>query len=225
MMICFAPVGSALKSELRDAFFECPESRRIVVRRNRNIYICGEAARAIYCVESGSIRIAKQSSLGKECLLSIQTSGDIFGEISLIGSSGRPDTATAREMSVVWQTPAEAFLRELRKRDLCEELMSLLIRRVMEEEARITELVTEPSRWRLGRAVLLLARRVGRRTSAGLRIELRISHDEWAAMIGTTRPRVSTFLADFRRMKLIDVSRERHLVIQEDCLRRYLGEL
>lgn len=225
MMICAVSVGSALKDELRDAFFGCPESQRIVVQRNRNIYICGETARAIYCVESGSIRIAKQSALGKECLLSIQTSGDIFGEISLLGSGGRPDTATAREVSVVWQTPVEGFLRELRKRDLCEELMSLLIRRVMEEEARITELVTEPSRWRLGRALLLLARRVGRRTSGGLRIDLRISHDEWAAMIGTTRPRVSTFLADFRRMKLIDVSRERHLVIQEDRLRRYLGEL
>jgi CRP-like cAMP-binding protein len=184
----------------------------------------GDMAKTVYFVESGSVRIAMQTASGKECLLRIQTSGEIFGEISLLGSGSRMETATARERSVVWQMTVEEFFHELRKRSLCEEFMLTLIRRVMEEETRITELVTEPSRRRLGKMLLLLARREGTPTGAGLRIDLRISHDEWAAMVGTTRPRVSTFFADFRRMKLLDVSRERHLIVHEARLHHYLGE-
>lgn len=224
MLTCAEPKTGTLKDALRDVFVMNRGSRRLAVRKHQDIYTCGNAERTIYLVESGSIRIATQSAAGKECLLRIGTAGEVFGEIALLDSGGRPETATARETGAVWVMHAEEFIRELRRRSLCEEFMLHLIRRVKDEERHITYLVTEPSRRRLGRMLLLLAGRIGTRSSAGLRINLWISHEEWAGLVGMTRPRVSTFLSDFSRLNLIRVTAERHLIIHEAPLRRYLEE-
>lgn len=45
-------------------------------------------------------------------------------------------------------------------------------------------------------------------------IEQRITHEELAAMIGTTRPRISTFMRRFRELGLIEFSAERFLIVK-----------
>jgi CRP-like cAMP-binding protein len=224
MMTCAEP-KRILESELCDVFLASQGSRKVVVRRHQDIYTCGDAERAVYFIQSGSIRMTTQSVAGKECLLRIQTAGEIFGELALLGPGGRLDTATAREEGILWRLQAEDLVHELRRRALCEEFILDLIRRLKDHESHITYLVTEPSRRRLGRMLLLLAHRIGTRTGEGLRINLWISHNEWAEMVGTTRPRVSTFIGDFKRLNLILTTQEHHLIVREARLQRYLGEL
>ena len=55
-------------------------------------------------------------------------------------------------------------------------------------------------------------------------IEQRITHEELAAMIGTTRPRISTFMRRFRELGLIEFSAERFLIVKEMKLSAYLGQ-
>ncbi|HXO19249.1 MAG TPA: Crp/Fnr family transcriptional regulator [Thermoanaerobaculia bacterium] len=226
MMSCLLPKPLLLQNdELRDTFMASRGSKRIALRPRQNICLGGDAARTLYFLASGTIKITTQSAAGRECLLRLQIAGDIFGQLSLLGAGDRMETATAREECEVWRLEAGEFVRELHRQDLCEEFMVHLVRLVREQEMRLADLVTEPSRHRLGKMLLLLGQRIGTRTSEGIRIDLRILHDEWAGMIGTTRPRVSTFFADFKRLRLICVTRERHLILHEDRLLRYLGEV
>lgn len=212
------------EAELREVFRANPAARRRVVKRHQDIYRSGDTEKVVYLVEKGSIRVTAQSVAGRECLLRLQIAGEIFGEGALLGSGGRPETATAREQAIIWQMPAEELLPALRNRELCDELLLEFLRRVGEHERHIADLVTEPSRRRLGKLLLLLGSRIGTRTSEGLRINLWISHDEWAGMVGTTRPRVTEFFCEFKKENLVSVTRERHLIIREARLQSYLGE-
>ena len=56
-------------------------------------------------------------------------------------------------------------------------------------------------------------------------IELRIIHEELAAMVGTTRTRISAFMRRVRELGLIEFSAERFLIVKEVKLGAYLGEV
>jgi hypothetical protein len=55
-------------------------------------------------------------------------------------------------------------------------------------------------------------------------IEQRITHEEWVAMVGTTRPHISTFMRRFRELGLIQFSAERFLIVKEVKLSACLGQ-
>jgi len=70
---------------------------------------------------------------------------------------------------------------------------------------------------------LSLAHKLGRRDYRSTRIELRITHDELAMMVGTTRPRITKFMQEFRALDLIEVTPDHFLVVKESKLSDYLA--
>ena len=44
-------------------------------------------------------------------------------------------------------------------------------------------------------------------------------------MVGTTRPRVSVFMQQFRNLGLIEMNRDRFLIIKENKLTDYLAQI
>jgi CRP-like cAMP-binding protein len=72
---------------------------------------------------------------------------------------------------------------------------------------------------------LQLARKLGKKDPRSIRIELRISHEELASMVGTTRSRISVFMQRFRNLNLIEISEEHHLIIKEKNLSAYLASI
>ena len=70
-----------------------------------------------------------------------------------------------------------------------------------------------------------IARKHGMKDPRSIRIELRISHEELASMVGTTRPRISVFMQRFRNLGLLEMSTEHHLIIKEHKLMTYLASI
>jgi CRP-like cAMP-binding protein len=165
------------------------------------------------------------SSEGKECMLAIHSAGDIFGESCLSGSKGRIETASAMEDTVLKQVPCGRFLERLGKDALLVGFIKYLTVRVTDQQEVIANLVTVDSEQRLGQTLLQIARKLGKKDPRSIRIDLRISHEELASMVGTTRPRVSVFMQRFRNLGLIEMSAEHHLIIKEHKLMAYLSSI
>lgn len=68
-----------------------------------------------------------------------------------------------------------------------------------------------------------MTRKLGKHDPRSTRMEQRITHEELVAMVGTTRPRISTFMRRFRELGLIEFSAERFLIVKEGKLSAYLG--
>jgi len=165
------------------------------------------------------------SSEGRECLLAIHSSGDVFGELCLSGFAGRVETATAMVDMLLKTVPSQMFLERLATDSLLEGFVKYLAVRMADQQSIIANLITVDSEQRLGKTLLQLANHLGKKGPHGSRIELRISHEELSNMIGTTRPRVSVFMQRFRNLGLIEFSEEHYQIVKEDKLTAYLASM
>ncbi|WP_371778475.1 Crp/Fnr family transcriptional regulator [Streptosporangium subroseum] len=194
----------------------------IKVPRRTNIYNCGQRDGNIYLVESGQIKTQMYTRCGKQCLLSIYTAGDVFGELSLLGPE-RSETATAMRTSAVRRIPATRLRAGLTDGNLLEGFIDCLALRLAEQQEVIATMVTMDSEQRLASVLLRLARKIGTRHSPQLRcIEERITQEELSGMVGTTRSRVGYFLKRFRDAGLVQPTSDLFLLVHEQRMADYL---
>ena len=225
-MIEHNPHTILFKEQMRNSLQrETRNSSAIKVAKDHNIYTVGETIEMVYFIESGKVKLVMAPSKGKECMLAIHGAGDIFGELCLSGLKGRLETASAMEDTVVKQVPCGRFLERLAKDSLLEGFIKYLTVRVADQQEVIANLVTVDSEQRLGQTLLQIARKHGLKDPRSIRIELKISHEELASMVGTTRPRISVFMQRFRNLGLIETSDEHHLIIKEHKLMAYLASI
>jgi CRP-like cAMP-binding protein len=225
-MIRENPATDRFKEQMRNSLQnETRNSSAINIAKHSNVYTVGDEVELVYFIESGEVKLVMLSSEGKECTLAIHSSGDIFGELCLSGLAGRLETATAMEDTVLKQIPCARFLDRLTRDSLLEGFIKYLTVRVADQQEVIANLVTVDSEQRLGKTLLQLARKLGKKDPRSIRIALRISHEELASMVGTTRPRISVFMQRFRNLGLIETSAEHHLIIKENKLTSYLASI
>ena len=204
---------------------ELKDSNAIKVGKNKHVYTVGDERGTVYFIEKGQIKLVMVSAEGKECMLAIHGPGDVFGELCLSGLGGRLESATAMEDSVLKEMPCGKFLDRLAKDSLLEGFIKYLAVRVAEQQQVIANLVMVDSEQRLGKTLLHIAKKFGKKDPRSMRIEVRISHEELGTMVGTTRPRISVFMQRFRKLDLIEYNTERHLIIKEHKLTSYLESI
>jgi len=225
-MIQDHPETDLFKEQMRESLRrEVRNSRAIKIAKHANVYTCGEQDEMVYFIESGQVKLLMLSSEGRECLLAIHASGDVFGELCLSGIAGRLESAVAMEDTRLKKVPCAKFLKRLSGDSLLEGFVKYLAVRVADQQEVIANLVTVDSEQRLGKTLLQLAKQLGKKGPRSTRIELRISHEELSNMIGTTRPRISAFMQRFRNLELLELSEEHYLIVKEDKLTSYLKSI
>ena len=225
-MIQQNPQAERFKQQLRDSLQrETLNTRVAKFARHTNVYTCGDQDEMVYFIESGQIKLLMLSSEGKECILAIHSTGDIFGELCLSGLGTRLETATAMKETILKQIPRAQFFARLSRDSLLEGFVQYLAVRVADQQQAIANLVTVDSEQRLGQTLLQLARTMGKKDPHSIRIELRITHEELSEMVGTTRPRISLFMQRFHNLGLIETNTERFLIVKENKLTDYLAQI
>ncbi len=221
-----APLAELFRTRLHEILLRnAANFVSVKVERNENIYTCGDNDQMLYFIESGRVKLLMLSPAGKECLLNIYTPGDIFGELCLAGACERLEIAMAMEDTRLKKVSCSKFFLLLANDLLFESFVQYLALRVAEQQQIITYLMTVDSEYRLAEALLLLARKVGKKESSSICIELRISHEDLSKMVGTTRPWISRLLQKFRKLGLIETSAEHFLIIKAEKLTAYLAEI
>ncbi len=225
-MIQQTPEAERFKKQMRDSLQrETLNSRAVTIARHANVYTCGDQDEMVYFIETGQIKLLLLSPEGKECLLAIHGSGDIFGELCLAGLGARHETAVAMKETKLKQIPCAQFFARLSRDALSEGFVRYLAVRIADQQQVIANLVTVDSEQRLGQALLQLARTMGKKDPRSIRIELKISHEELSEMVGTTRPRVSFIMQRFRNLGLIETNSDHFLIIKENKLTDYLAQI
>ena len=225
-MIQHTPEADRFKLQMRDSLRrETLNSRAVTIPRHANVYTCGDQDEMVYFIETGQIKLLLLSPEGKECLLAIHGSGDVFGELCLAGLGARHETAVAMKETKLKQIPCSQFFARLSRDALSEGFVRYLAVRIADQQQVIANLVTVDSEQRLGQTLLQLARTMGKKDPRSIRIELKISHEELSEMVGTTRPRITFFMQRFRNLGLIETNSDHFLIIKENKLTDYLAQI
>lgn len=195
---------------------------RVEVVRGDTIYNHGERESSLYVVESGQVNATAHTVDGKRCLLDICTRGDVVGELGLLGHD-RQETVTAMEDSVLQKVRAVQLLGLLESARLAESFIQHLLSRLVEQQQTITNLVTMDSEHRLAATLLRIAARRGTRMRSGTVLGVRLTHEELASMVGTTRSRIGLFLKGFRESGLVMPLPGPFLTVDENGLAAFIG--
>jgi len=184
--------------------------------KGKKIFSQGDAADAIYFVQSGRVKITVVSSAGKEAVLAMLGPHDFFGEGALVGQSLRMSTATTLEPATLYKVQKRVMLRALHDQaELSEKFMACLLARNIDLEEDLCDQLFNHSEKRLARVLLKLARLREHNAVPDATIPT-LSHETLAEMVGTTRSRVTHFMNKFRKMGLIDYNG--HLTVRTELL-------
>ena len=225
-MIQHIPEIDTFKRQLQNSLqLETMNTQAVKVAKHEHAYTCGDQDGMVYFVTSGQIKLLMLAPDGKECILAIYSVGDIFGELSLSGFGQRLETAVAMEETELKKIPSDRFFERLQRDSLFTGFVQYLAVRIADQQEVISNLVTVDSEQRLGKTLLQLARKLGKKDPRSIRIEHKISHEELSEMVGTTRPRISKFMENFRALGLIERNADHFLIIKETKLTEYLSSI
>lgn len=171
-------------------------------RDKEEIFSQGNAANAMFYIESGHVKLTVASKGGKKAILAILGKCDFFGENCLLNNSRRTTTATALENSTISCVKKTTLISIIhREPAFSSSLVFDLLSRIEHIEEDFTDHLLNLSERRLARLLLRLSH-FGQRSKNELAI-LHVSQNTLAEMVGTTRSRVSFFMNRFREMGLI----------------------
>jgi CRP/FNR family transcriptional regulator, cyclic AMP receptor protein len=225
-MIQERPQAELFKQQMRESLrIEALNSRVVTIAKHDNVYTCGDNDGMIYFIESGQVKLLMLSPEGRECLLAIHTAGDIFGELCLSGLGARLETATAMEEANLKQIPCSKFFARLGSDALFAGFVQYLAVRIADQQQIIANLVTVDSEQRLGKTLLQLARKLGKKDPRSIRIESKITDEELSEMVGAPRLWISMFMQRFHNLGLIETDADDILIIKEKKLTDYLAQL
>jgi CRP-like cAMP-binding protein len=168
-----------------------------------SIFSQGDAADAVFYIQSGRVKLTVVSKSGKEAVVAILPEGSFFGEGCLAGQPLRMATASADQESTIVRIERHAMVAMLhREPEFAERFLAYLLTRNVRMESDLVDHLFNSSEKRLARLLLLMAH-FGQE-SKPIPLIARMSQETLAEMIGTTRSRVSFFMNRFREMGFIE---------------------
>jgi CRP/FNR family transcriptional regulator, cyclic AMP receptor protein len=180
------------------------------IRKGGLIFGQSAAANAVFYIQKGKVKIVVASKQGKEAVVAVINPGDFFGEGCLIGQPLRLATAIAMTQSQIVRVSKAEMVRLLHAEPSFAELfMTHLLTRNSRVEEDLVDQLFNSSEKRLARTLLLLAN-VGK-DGGPQPITTPISHETLAAIVGTTRARVSEFMNKFRKLGFIEYNGHLHV--------------
>ncbi len=163
----------------------------------------GDPADAVFYIQSGKVKVTVVSEQGKEAVVAMLGTNDFFGEGCLAGQTRRIATAAAMTDFVIVRLEKAAIVQVIHQEPAFSGMfIGHLLARAIRVEADLVDQLFNSSEKRLARLLLLLAN-FGKEEKPEP-ILAKISQETLAEMIGTTRPRVSSFMNKFRKLGFID---------------------
>ena len=188
------------------------------------IFAPGDPDNQLYFVLSGTVRLYKIYGEYKEATVALLKDGDVFGELSL--QEGLWQTVFAHALTEVRVIVVrKSVLAEAIKRDpeLVMKLLSSFSERLKQSEQVIGSLLDREVSARLATLLQNLSKRFGQSNGSGMVLDVRLTHQELANMVASTREAVSKVMSEFQRNGLITMHKRKivisPLLVENDLVR------
>ena len=186
----------------------------------------GDPAESFYVVQTGSVKLTQLTPEGHQVVMRLIGAGEAFGGVAAFGGATYPVTAEAvTEVSVLeWPGTAMAGLMEKHPK-LALNALRFVAGRLHDLQVQYRQLATEKVERRVARALLRLVEQAGRRTDAGVLIDLPLSREDIAQMTGTTLYTVSRIISRFEADGIVEAGRQRMVIRNPHALMSVADDL
>ena len=198
------PLLEGLSTEQYRGLIGLVEVREL--QRRQIVYLPGDPGEHVFFIQGGRIKCSKVSRDGKELTLTYVAAGEFFGELCVLEGQPREEMAEAMKNSIVTLLPRERIRALLEAEShIAFRFIKVIGDRRRAMETKIEHLVFRDVHAKLAALLLELGREYGKETEDGVQIDVKITHQEMANLIGSTRETISLTLAAFKRKELIQL--------------------
>lgn len=178
-------------------------------KKNEMIITQGDKTRSLFIIISGRMKVFANDEEGSQTIFTFLTSGDYFGELSLLDDAPRSASVSAVEASITLSLSNHNFEMILADHpEIYPPLVTALTTRIRSMDETICTLT---SRDTYGRLVQTLYNEAVEQADGTLVTE-RLTHQDLAEMIGSSREMVSRIFKDLKDGEYIDVDKKRIII-------------
>lgn len=197
----------------------CERASERVFQKNEIIFFECNNDKKLYILVAGRVKLSMLSPDGKEKVVDILQEGDIFGEMSLFDQDPHPLNAEVLEdarlvilsfedlESIIMQNPGVAI-----------KIIDALARKTRLLTSQIRELVFQDAEGRLASLLKRFVEDFGLEVKSGKMIDLILTHQEIANLLGSSRVTVTKLLNKFIDEKIIKIYKRKIVVLDEKKL-------
>jgi len=183
------------------------------------VFHAGAPGHHVYFLKSGKVKIYQLSPLGREVILWFCFPGEIFGLAEVARGGGRVVNAQACEPSEVLAVSQEQFKGFL----AAHPGTALLSMQVLSSRLRIlgemfVNLVSDDVGTRIAKLILRLSARYGSRVGKEIFLNIPLTHQEIADMVGTSRQTVTSALSALKKQGVLSIDDHRIHIESEELL-------
>lgn len=182
------------------------------------VFYEGDPGTSLCVVQNGRIKLGLTSTEGREIVIDLLGTGDVFGELALLDGEPRSATAVATEASDLLLLERDEFVQFLLERPtVAVALLGILSRRLRRDAQLLQDAAFLDVPARLARTILRLAEAP---SAGGPAVTPRLNQTDLAGLAGTTRETLNKWLGFFQEQGFIRWEKGRISVLEPLRLRQ-----
>jgi CRP/FNR family transcriptional regulator len=192
-------------------------------KAGQRIYHIGQEAQALYIIGEGEVTISTVTREGKELILGLFKSGDVFGELFAPEEDrGKTEAKAHTDVWLCALSERDFFSICKQRPEVAINFIRVLMRRLHELQEEIEDLAFSTARERLLKLLNRLCAEYQEQAGAQVCI-VKFSQEELGRILGLTRERVNVIVNELKERGLLQ-PHYGYITADREKLRRFLGE-
>ena len=176
-----------------------------VYKKNDILFKEGTYPSGIFYINNGKVKKYKVDKDGKEQIIYLANRGELIGYHAILSEDRYPDYAAALEESFITFIPKDDFLKVLNQSS---ELNKRLLKNLSHEFAvlanNLSLFAQKTVRERLALQLIVIREKYKVDFEEGTPVEINISREDLASLVGTARENVIRILTEFREEGILE---------------------
>ena len=196
-------------------------AKRRAFRAGEVIFHRDDPGQVLYMIKEGKVKISLSSPDGQEISLVVFGKNEYFGELALLDGLPRSADAIALEKVECFTLQRSDFQRAIIKTpQIAIQVMEILCQRLRKTDQKVEDLIFLDVYGRVAKKLLELSESHGIQSDGGIRIDMRLTQQELASMVGASRESVNKVLGYFTDREYITTDRHRITLHRVSDLKR-----
>lgn len=210
-----------LSKENKDILLQ--HGTEMFVKKGTILFHEGEEARKLYLIRSGRIRLSKMTIDHKKFFLHLKQANDIIGEFSLFNEMTVSMTAEVVEDSTIVKFKRESLeALFLQNGEIAVAFIKLFARNTQSTQAKFSDLLLHGKVGALYSILIRFSNSYGVKYHNDILIPMKLTNQEIANFIGTSRETANRMLQDLKKDKIIAFLNGNILIKNIDFLKNHL---
>jgi len=191
---------------------------------NETVFHEGDPSDKFYILAKGNVKIMKHSVGGKDIILEIMSSGDVFGGVAVLDNKPYPASAQAMEPSSVIRISRQKLFQIMEEYPILKlEIVKYFSDKLRDAHEMLKNIATERVERRIASLLIKLSEKVGVDDNGYRKIDFPLTRQEISEMVGTTVETCIRTISKFQKQGMVKSSGGR-IMIKEASLKSHIED-